>query len=154
MNDLDAGKKVGLNESLRILKKLTPRRRKFVQLYVENGFNVQKAWLDAGFAKSSVNSSPYQVINLPEVQEYISVVTREIALVNPGKIADSVEVLAFLTDTMRGLGKESVDGVMEPVTTTERLRAAEMLGKHYGVFVEKTQSEVISDIKISIDYGD
>ena len=36
----------------------------------------------------------------------------------------------------------------------ERLKAAELLGKRYGLYTEKVEQQVDMDLNISVDYGD
>ena len=36
----------------------------------------------------------------------------------------------------------------------ERLKAAELLGKRYGLYTEKVDHQVDMDLNINIDYGD
>ena len=82
-------------------------------------------------------------------------------------IADQDEVLKYLTSVMRGESKSSVV-VVENVgdycsearemqkspDEKERLKAAEMLGKRYGLYTEKVEQQVDMDLNIKIDYGE
>ena len=36
----------------------------------------------------------------------------------------------------------------------ERLKAAELLGKRYGLYTEKIEQEIDAEIKVTVDYGD
>lgn len=53
------------------------------------------------------------------------------------RIADSTEVLEFLTATMRGEIKDQFD--LDPMLS-DRIKAAELLGKRYGLFREVQES--------------
>ena len=50
------------------------------------------------------------------------------------------------------------DGMQEviekPPDEREKLRAAEMLGKRYGLYTEKIEQQTDMELKISVDYGD
>ena len=78
-------------------------------------------------------------------------------------IADQDEVLKYLTAVMRKETKSSVlarnemgaDEVIEkPPDEKESLRAAEMLGRRYGIFTDKIEQNIDADLKITVDYGD
>ena len=67
------------------------------------------------------------------------------------KTADAKEVLEYLTSVMRGERKDEVlrfigDGYQDTTTlqvlTKECLRAAELLGKRFGLFTEKVQMDI------------
>lgn len=64
------------------------------------------------------------------------------------KIADAQEVLIYLTSVMRGEQKEQVpllvgesvqELVQKDVSVKDRLKAAELIGKRYGLFTEKVE---------------
>lgn len=67
------------------------------------------------------------------------------------KTADAQEVIEYLTSVMRGERKDEVlrfigDGYQDTTTlqvpTKERLKAAELLGKRFGLFAEKVKVDV------------
>ena len=67
------------------------------------------------------------------------------------KTADAKEVLEYLTSVMRGEREDEVlrfigDGYQDTTTlqvpTKERLKAAELLGKRFGLFTEKVQMDI------------
>ena len=81
-------------------------------------------------------------------------------------IADQDEVLKYLTSVMRGesVATEIVvegtgDGCSEArkmekePSEKERLKAAELLGKRYGLYTEKVEADVDADLNINIDNG-
>ena len=82
-------------------------------------------------------------------------------------IASQDEVLKYLTSVLRGQSKSEVvvvegagEGYSEARTMEkapdekERLKAAELLGKRYGLYTEKIEQEIDAEIKVTIDYGD
>ena len=78
-------------------------------------------------------------------------------------IADATEVLKYLTSVLRGETESSVlslcgDGCQEVVKKNpdekERLKAAELLGKRYGLYTEKVDQNVDMELNITVDYGD
>lgn len=67
------------------------------------------------------------------------------------KTADAQEVIEYLTAVMRGEQKEQTlrligDGIQTisniDVSAKERLKAAELLGKRFGLFAEKVKVDV------------
>lgn len=77
-------------------------------------------------------------------------------------IADQDEVLKYLTSVLRRESSSAVlarnftgaDEVMEkPPDEKERLKAAELLGKRYGLYTERLEADVDMELNISIDYG-
>ena len=119
-------------------RKLTQRQRRFADLYLELG-NASEAAQQAGFKRSYAQGAKRQ----PAVQEYIRDRLQEAQNKN---IASADEVLAFLTDVMRGV----YDGEKPERNSSPRMKAAELLGKRLGVFsdvssVLKQEAPVLVD---------
>ena len=83
------------------------------------------------------------------------------------EIAEAEEVLKYLTKGMRGQLKEEVvvvvgsgDGFSEAQIVNKNIsikdsnKCAELLGKRYGLFTEKIEQQIDTDLTITIDYGD
>ena len=103
-------------------RKLTQRQRRFADLYLELG-NASEAAEQAGFKRSYAQGAKRQ----PAVQEYMKSRLQDAQDKN---IASADEVLAFLTDVMRGV----YDGEKPERNSSPRMKAAELLGKRLGVF--------------------
>ena len=119
-------------------RKLTQRQRRFADLYLELG-NASEAAQQAGFKRSYAQGAKRQ----PAVQEYMRQRLQEAQNKN---IASADEVLAFLTDVMRGV----YDGEKPERNSSPRMKAAELLGKRLGVFsdvstVLKQEAPVLVD---------
>lgn len=89
-----------------------------------------------------------------EVKSYI---TEQLEHIRSQRTADAQEVIEYLSDVMRGKSSSHVlclcgDGCQEvidkPPDERERLKAAELLGKRYGIFTEKMDVEVQSSEKL------
>lgn len=65
------------------------------------------------------------ILRSPEARCYIQ---EQLMQMHSERIADAEEVIEYLTSVMRG----DIDG--ETVTTKERLKAAELIGRRYGMF--------------------
>ena len=82
-------------------------------------------------------------------------------------IATQDEVLQYLTSVLRGEsqttdtvlvgigeGCQEVQEVEKKPSEKDRLKAAELLGKRYGLYTDKVSADVDMSLDISIDYGD
>lgn len=83
------------------------------------------------------------LLKKPEIKEYVDKRLDELA---SERVADQREVMEYLTSVMRGESTSSVlamcgDGMQEvikkPPDEKEQLKAAELLGKRYGLWTEK-----------------
>lgn len=83
------------------------------------------------------------------------------------KTADAQEVMEYLTAVLRGesTSEEIVveglgDGVSEARTMEkrpsekDRLKAAELLGKRFGLYTNKVEMDADMDLNITVDYGE
>lgn len=83
------------------------------------------------------------------------------------KTADAQEVMEYLTSVLRGesTSEEIVveglgDGCSEARTMRkrpsekDRLKAAELLGKRFGLYTDKVEMDADMDLNITIDYGE
>lgn len=155
---------------------LNDREKLFAEEYIKLG-NAYQAALNAGYAKSTAKDASKWVNpeeNLkkpnekskykPEVREYIN---KRMEDHQSELIADQDEVLKYLTSVMRGKTTAEVvvvegtgDGCSEARAMQkapdekERLKAAELLGKRYGLYTEKVEQAVDMELNIVVDYGD
>lgn len=83
------------------------------------------------------------------------------------RTADAKEVLEYLTAVLRGESKSEEivvemlgDGMSEAramlksPSERDRLKAAELLGKRYGLYTDRVDMDADMDLIIKIDYGD
>ncbi len=83
------------------------------------------------------------------------------------RTADAKEVLEYLTAVLRGESKSEEivvemlgDGMSEAramlksPSERDRLKAAELLGKRYGLYTDRVDMDADMDLTIKIDYGD
>lgn len=88
-----------------------------------------------------------RLMNKPEIKEYID---KQLAELHNERTADAQEVLEYLTSVLRGESFSSeivVEGIGDgcseartiekPPSEKERLKAAELLGKKYGLYTDK-----------------
>lgn len=121
---------------------MTPRQQKFCDEYLISG-NATDAAIKAGYSPKAAYSMGNENLNKPELKAYIET---ELNKIHSAKIADAEEVMKYLTAVMRGEHTEEIpllcgDGCQEltqkEVGAKERLKAAELIGKRYGLFNDK-----------------
>ena len=125
---------------------LTPRQQKFCDEYLISG-NATEAAIKAGYSRKTAKQTGSENLSKPDLRAYID---EQLAKIHSAKIADAEEVMKYLTSVMRGEHTEQVlklvgEGVQTvtdiDVSAKERLKAAELIGKRYGLFTEKVGLE-------------
>lgn len=99
-----------------------------------------------------------------DVKKYI---TNRMEEIHNEKTADAQEVIEYLTSVLRGESSSTEivvegtgDGCSEARTIEkapsekERLKAAELLGKRYGLYTDKIDLDADAELHICIDYGE
>lgn len=125
---------------------MTPRQRKFCDEYLISG-NATDAAIKAGYSRKTAKQTGSENLAKPDLRAYID---EQLAKIHSAKIADAEEVMKYLTSVMRGEHTEQVlklvgEGVQTvtdiDVSAKERLKAAELIGKRYGLFTDKVGLE-------------
>lgn len=152
---------------------LNDREKLFVEYYIKLG-EAYPAALEAGYKKSTaLNASKWintDILNNPNENErkkfkpeVRATIDERLAKKESELIADQDEVLKYLTAVLRGKSNASVlarnevgaDCVIEkPPDEKERLKAAELLGKRYGLYTDRINEVIDMDLNITVDYGD
>ena len=83
------------------------------------------------------------------------------------RTADAKEVLEYLTSVLRGEsrseeivveligdGCSAARAMQKRPSEKDRLKAAELLGKRYGLYTDKVDMDADTELTIKIDYGD
>ncbi len=132
---------------------MTEKQKRFVEEYLID-LNATQAAIRAGYSERSAYSTGERMLRNAEVKSYI---TEQLEHIRSQRTADAQEVIEYLSDVMRGKSRSHVlclcgDGCQEvidkPPDERERLKAAELLGKRYGIFTEKMDVEVQSSEKL------
>lgn len=125
---------------------MTPRQQKFCDEYLISG-NATDAVIKAGYSRKTAKQTGSENLAKPDLRAYID---EQLAKIHSAKIADAEEVMKYLTSVMRGEHTEQVlklvgEGVQTvtdiDVSAKERLKAAELIGKRYGLFTDKVGLE-------------
>ncbi|MCM1055208.1 MAG: terminase small subunit [Bacteroides sp.] len=122
-------------------QKMTDRQKRFCDEYLIDCNAVQAA-VRSGYSRGYAD----QVLKSPRVKRYLK---EQMEAIHSERIADVREITEYLTSVMRGsCDEQTKTSVSESgetttyitVSTKERLKAAELLGKRYGMFKEKTEA--------------
>ena len=145
------------------MDKLNDRQRRFADEYLID-LNAERAAIRAGYSKRYARGNAYKLVANKCIKEYIK---KRMDEKEKELIADQDEVLKYLTSVLRGesLSTEIVveglgNGVSEARTMTkhpsekDKLKAAELLGKRYGLYTDKIETDIDMELNISIDYGE
>lgn len=128
--------------------KLTKKQQAFVDEYIIS-LNAADAARKAGYSKRTANVIGAENLSKPYIKEAIDLRLHQIA---NEKIATADEVLSFLTKVMRGEEGDKIEVEDGEISTSvakigDRIKSAELLGKRYGLFVDK--KEVKAEASVS-----
>ena len=135
--------------------KLTEKQKRFADEYIISG-NATQAAIKAGYSKKTAAVIGTENLIKPNIKNYID---KRLEELKSERTADAQEVLEYLTSVMRGNETEEVlIGVGEGMQSTiqkevgakDRLKAAELLGKRFVLFTDKTELAV-SEIPTFVD---
>ena len=138
---------------------MTNRQKKFCDEYLVSG-NATQAAIKAGYSVKTAKSIGQRLLTFVDLKAYIA---EQLEQIHNEKTADAQEVLEYLTSIMRGEHKEETlrmvgEGVQQidkiDVSAKERLKAAELLGKRFGLFKDELNVDADLNLNISVDYGD
>ncbi len=126
---------------------MTKKQKRFVEEYLID-LNATQAAIRAGYNKKTAYSQGQRMLKNVEVKSYID---KQLEQIHNQKTADAQEVLEYLTAVMRGEHTEQTlqlvgEGVQRitdiDVSAKERLKAAELIGKRYGMFKDNVNVEL------------
>lgn len=116
-------------------KKLTPKQQAFAEYYLQCG-NASEAARLAGYSKKTARSIGDENLTKPAIRQYIQ---EHMKAASDERIAKADEVMEYFTRVMRG---EEKDAFGLDVSISDRNKAAEALGKRYGLFTDKIDMKV------------
>lgn len=145
------------------MAEMTAKQKRFCDEYLID-LNATQAAIRAGYSAKNADKIGSELLGKTRVREYIDA---RMAEKEKELIADQDEVLKYLTSVMRGQNQSEVivvEGIGEGCSEAramkkapdekERLKAAELLGKRYGLYTDKIDQQVDMELNISVDYGD
>lgn len=132
------------------MAKLTLRQKRFADEYLVDT-NATQAAIRAGYSEKTAYSQGQRLLKKVELQTYID---EQLEKIHNENIADAIEVMMYLTSVLRGKSKseivvvENIGDFMSEARRMkkepderEKLKAAELIGKRYGMFTDKLSVE-------------
>lgn len=140
-----------------VYRGLTLKQKKFADEYIISANKCEAAIL-AGYSEKYAKSQSHKLLENVGIKKYID---ERLAEIDSEKIANQTEILQYLSSVMRGkqteqtlksrgseLGQEIAD---IEVSAKDRIKAAELLGKRYGMWTEKVETIENSVVVIKDD---
>lgn len=134
---------------------LTKKQQLFANEYLKD-LNAKQAAIRAGYSEKTAYSQGSRMLNNVELKKYID---SQLERIKSEQIADVTEVVTYLTSVMRGETESEVvvvelmgDGISKAKNIKklpdekEKLKAAELLGKRYGIFKDNVNMEITTPI--------
>lgn len=145
------------------MAKMTAKQQRFCDEYLID-LNATQAAIRAGYSKKTAGVIAAENLKKPYIAEYIE---KRMAEKEEALIAQQDEVLKYLTSVMRGessseivvvegigKGRSKARAIEKMPDESERLKAAELLGKRYGLYKDTINETVDMDLNITVDYGE
>ena len=139
---------------------MTEKQKRFCDEYLID-CNATRAAIRAGYSERTAYSIGVENLRKPELKAYIDARLEEI---HSAKTADAQEVMEYLTSVMRGESESEVvvvegqgDGfskarrMNKKPDEKERLKAAVLLGKRFGMFSDRMAAGDTKEISDFID---
>lgn len=143
--------------------KMTAKQMRFCDEYLID-LNATQAAIRAGYSEKNARNIASENLAKPNIKAFIE---QRLAEKESALIADQNEILKYLTSVMRGKSQsevvvvENIGAFMSEARTMqkapdekERLRAAELLGKRYGLYKDTVEQTVDMELNITVDYGE
>lgn len=161
------------------MAKMTPKQKLFCDEYLID-LNATQAAIRAGYSKKTAKQIGQENLTKPDIKEYIE---KRMAEKEEALIAKQDEVMKYLTSVMRREETESVvvtlskettkyvpddEGKMRKQTIKEEIpkiveipaklsdsnKAAELLGRAYGIYTDRVEQDVDMELNVVVNYGD
>ena len=137
---------------------LTNKQKRFADEYLLD-LNATQAAIRAGYSEKSAGRNADRMMKNDEIKNYIE---EQLDRLHNERTADAQEVIEYLTSVLRGEseGEELVnefqgEGISRAVNVKkkpsekDKLRAAELLGKRFGIFTDKIENKVTVSDKLA-----
>lgn len=138
------------------MSNLTIKQKRFVDEYIISG-NATDAAIKAGYSKRTAKSIGAENLTKPDIVNALREREKEI---QSKKIAKQEEVLEYLTSILRneqtqqtliGVGK-GVQAITDiELSAADKIKAAELIGKRFGMWTDKVELESNSQVVIVDD---
>lgn len=126
--------------------KLKPKELIFAEEWLKTTNATQSA-IKAGYSARTAYSAGNRLLKKVDVKQYID---ERLAEMKESSIADTNEVMQFLSSTMRG---DIPDQFGLDPALNDRIKAAELLGKRYKMFTDKQEISGADGEPIKVVFG-
>lgn len=139
---------------------MTDRQKQFAMEYLKT-LNATQSAKVAGYSAKTAYSKGHSLLKVPEIKKYVE---EKLEAIENDSIAKTEEIMEYLTSVLRGSSDEEVivvegqgDGISsatthkKQVSAKDRLKAAELLGKRYGLYSEGVTVSMVTPVVISGD---
>lgn len=133
---------------------MNERQKRFADEYIISG-NAYQSAIKAGYSPKYAKTDAHKLLENTRIKNYID---ERLAQLESDKIADQQEVLKYLSAVMRGeMTEQTLKSVGESgqviteidVGAKDRIKAAELLGKRYRLWTDKSEVEVTGAVVFS-----
>lgn len=141
------------------MDKMTPKQKRFCDEYLID-LNVSRAAIAAGYSEKTAYAIGQENLKKPVIKKFLQ---ERMESKEEVTIASQDEVLKYLTSVLRseatgttlvGIGQGAQEPLQLTPTVAERTKAAELLGKRYGLYVDKQQIEHSGSVVFADDIED
>lgn len=142
---------------------MTGKQQRFCDEYLIDQNGTQAA-IRAGYSKKTANEQASRLLANVNIRAYID---KQLASIHDKNIADAEEVMRYLTSVVRGESESEIvvvegvgDGISEARNIKKKpdekdqLKAAELLGKRYGLFSDKVNISGSVPVMFADDLGE
>lgn len=139
---------------------LTVKQKAFVDYYICNKGNATQAAIQAGYSPKTAATVAGENLRKPQIQAAIHARTAEL---ENQRTIDTQEMVEYLASVVRGQTDDELvvnvgkgKGFTQPekvkarVTTKDRLKAVELLGKFKGLFINKAEVDLQGVVPVVI----
>lgn len=120
---------------------MTNKQKRFCDEYLID-CNAAQAAIRAGYSGKTARTIGQKLLTIVDIKTYID---EKLTKLSSVKIANAEEVMIYLTTVLRGESRATVIAdekgkpklIEKPPDEKERLKAAELLAKRYGILTEK-----------------
>lgn len=133
------------------MTKMTLKQQRFADEYIITG-NATQAAIKAGYSQKYANTNANKLLQNTTIKKHID---ERLAQLESEKIASQQEVLSYLSSVMRGeMTEQTLRSVGESgqviaeidVGAKDRIKAAELLGKRYKLWTDKSEIDVTGTV--------
>lgn len=120
------------------MAKLTVKQQKFIESYIASG-NATQAAIEAGYSKKTAGQTGSENLKKPQIMKALEKRTEQL---QSEKVDSQQDIVEFLSAVRRGKVMEQIvtpsGYVVEvPAKISDRVKAAELMGKRYAMWTDK-----------------